>query len=63
MSMSTPCTGICKIDSETGLCIGCRRSIEEIGQWLHLPEEERRAIMAELPERSIENQQGHKETT
>jgi hypothetical protein len=39
------------IDPETGLCEGCGRTREEIGQWFRLPEEERLRIMAELPER------------
>ncbi len=48
---STPCVRVCLIDPETGLCEGCGRTREEIGQWFRLPEEERLRIMAELPER------------
>lgn len=48
---STPCVRVCMIDPETGLCEGCGRTREEIGQWFRLSEEERLRIMAELSER------------
>jgi predicted Fe-S protein YdhL (DUF1289 family) len=49
--MESPCVKICALDAATGLCSGCGRSLEEIGAWLHLSDQERRRIMAELPER------------
>ncbi|MGO4572768.1 DUF1289 domain-containing protein [Microvirga sp. 2TAF3] len=51
---SSPCIRVCTLDSETGLCEGCGRTREEIGQWYRLSEEERLRIMAELPERMRE---------
>lgn len=48
---STPCIRVCILDPETGLCEGCGRTLEEIGAWFRLSEEERLRIMAELPER------------
>lgn len=48
---SSPCVRVCLLDPETGLCEGCGRTREEIGQWFRLSEEERLRIMAELPER------------
>jgi len=49
--VSSPCIRVCILDPETGLCEGCGRTREEIARWFRLPEEERRRIMAELPER------------
>ncbi|MBN8919992.1 MAG: DUF1289 domain-containing protein [Rhizobiales bacterium] len=49
--ISTPCTGVCTIDAARGICRGCGRTADEIGQWLSLSEAERRAIMAALPAR------------
>ena len=49
--MQSPCVKICALDAETGLCTGCGRSLEEIGAWLNLSDQERRRIMAALPER------------
>jgi uncharacterized protein len=48
---STPCTKICVIDTPSGLCEGCGRTLAEIAGWSRLSEAERLAIMTELPER------------
>ena len=50
---SSPCVNICVIDRDSRLCIGCKRTGEEISIWSRLSEEARRAIMAELPQRRI----------
>lgn len=50
--IQSPCVRICVVHPETRLCIGCARSLEEIGRWSRMSSEERRAIMAELPDRS-----------
>jgi hypothetical protein len=49
--LETPCVNICLLDSETGLCVGCGRSIAEIASWAAMSDSERRAIMATLFER------------
>ena len=49
--MLTPCRKICVYDSLRELCAGCGRRLEEIESWLDMSEEERAAIMAELPGR------------
>jgi predicted Fe-S protein YdhL (DUF1289 family) len=50
-SISTPCIKTCAISGQTGLCIGCGRTLAEIARWGALTEPERKAIMAELPAR------------
>ncbi|MCA3562204.1 MAG: DUF1289 domain-containing protein [Aestuariivirga sp.] len=50
-AIETPCVKICVVDPETGLCIGCGRTRMEIGRWLGMTADERRLVMAELPER------------
>jgi len=47
----TPCIGVCEIDTATGLCTGCLRSVREIGAWSRLDNDARARIMATLPER------------
>ncbi len=47
----SPCKRICVIHPGSGLCIGCLRTAEEIAAWPRMTPEERRARMAELPER------------
>ncbi|MDP3599687.1 MAG: DUF1289 domain-containing protein [Bosea sp. (in: a-proteobacteria)] len=49
--MSSPCVKLCQLDPATRLCLGCGRSLNEIGRWSNLSETERRAIMTELPAR------------
>lgn len=50
-SISTPCIKVCAVSGQTGLCIGCGRTLAEIAGWGALTESERRSIMAELPAR------------
>ena len=52
--IESPCVKICVIHPEARLCVGCYRSIDEIGTWSRKPPEERRAIMADLPGRSAQ---------
>ena len=49
--MESPCLKICTYDPGTGLCQGCGRTLEEIGVWFSMSDEERRAVMEKLPER------------
>jgi uncharacterized protein len=48
---STPCTKVCIVSGQLGLCIGCGRTLNEIASWGRLDEPRRQAIMAELPAR------------
>ena len=50
-SRHSPCVGICKLDEDTGLCLGCARSGEEIAAWSGLDETARDTIWQKLPER------------
>lgn len=47
----TPCIKVCAVDGESSLCLGCHRTLPEIAQWGRLGDDERAAIMAELPAR------------
>jgi uncharacterized protein len=50
-SISSPCNRVCVVHPAARICVGCGRSLEEIGRWMALSEAERRAIMAQLPAR------------
>jgi predicted Fe-S protein YdhL (DUF1289 family) len=50
-AIATPCIKVCIVDGESGLCLGCYRSLREIAAWATLPASEREAIMAELADR------------
>lgn len=46
--IESPCIKVCAIDATTGWCLGCGRSMAEIGAWSSLAPERRRAVMDEL---------------
>ncbi len=49
--MESPCIKVCTYDPGAGLCLGCGRTLEEIGAWFSMSDAERRAVMDKLPER------------
>lgn len=51
MAASSPCINICQMDDDSDLCLGCGRTIDEIIAWGSLRENQRQAIMADLPAR------------
>jgi predicted Fe-S protein YdhL (DUF1289 family) len=44
----SPCIGVCQVDGQTQTCVGCHRTLAEIGQWMYMSDDERRTIMARL---------------
>ncbi len=50
-AIATPCVKVCIVDPESNLCLGCQRTLMEIAGWARFSEEEREALMAELPGR------------
>ncbi|MBL0953786.1 MAG: DUF1289 domain-containing protein [Leptospira sp.] len=55
MSRKSPCIKICMMDPESGFCAGCYRTIEEIGAWSSMTDEEKEAVWQELPRRKAGN--------
>lgn len=49
--IESPCILVCSIDMATGYCFGCGRTRDEIGAWLSMTAQARRAVMAVLPAR------------
>jgi hypothetical protein len=49
--ITTPCVKVCIVDGASGLCLGCFRTLPEIGQWSRLEDEARAVIMADLAAR------------
>ncbi|MCA2374696.1 DUF1289 domain-containing protein [Agrobacterium genomosp. 3 str. CIP 111-78] len=52
--METPGIHICRLNATSSLCIGCGRTLDEIGGWAGYSDEKRRTIMQALPQR-LEN--------
>lgn len=49
--IKSPCIKVCAVDGETGLCLGCGRSLKEIGGWMQFDDAGRQAVIDALPER------------
>ncbi|MDN5568795.1 MAG: DUF1289 domain-containing protein [Paracoccus sp. (in: a-proteobacteria)] len=54
----SPCIQICQIETDHDLCIGCFRTLDEIACWGMLSPQARQAIMATLPERERQMEDG-----
>ncbi|MEE9380901.1 MAG: DUF1289 domain-containing protein [Hyphomonadaceae bacterium] len=49
--VTTPCIQVCAVDGRTGWCLGCGRTLSEIGGWSACGAVERADILAKLPSR------------
>ncbi|MCZ8097928.1 MAG: DUF1289 domain-containing protein [Alsobacter sp.] len=47
----SPCIHVCTVDPASRLCVGCGRTLDEIGRWATMSPAERRTIMDGLPAR------------
>ena len=50
--VESPCIQICVVHPEERICTGCYRSIDEITRWSKMDNDERSAIIADLPSRA-----------
>lgn len=50
-TIESPCILVCVMDIQTGFCLGCARTLDEIAEWSSMSDDQRRAIMALLPAR------------
>ena len=54
MTLPSPCISICQIDPETGNCLGCYRSRQEIARWPAMSTDEQAALLQALKRRRAE---------
>ena len=52
--MKTPCIKVCQMDPARGLCLGCKRTLDEIARWGAMSDEERGRVLSELPRRRLD---------
>lgn len=50
-NIESPCIKVCAVDGETGMCLGCGRTLKEIGGWMSYDDAGRRDVMETLPAR------------
>jgi predicted Fe-S protein YdhL (DUF1289 family) len=47
--VKSPCVNWCEMHPQTGYCLGCFRTLDEIARWSSLSDDEQRAINLQLP--------------
>ena len=56
-NLPSPCISVCTMESRTGLCRGCLRTLDEIGAWSTLDDEGKRAVWARIEQRARAQEQ------
>lgn len=51
--VASPCISVCSVDAATKMCIGCLRTLKEIGGWRNMTAAEKRAVVAAVDERAL----------
>ncbi len=54
MTLPSPCISVCQIDPETGNCLGCYRSRQEIARWPAMSSHEQADLLRALKQRRAE---------
>lgn len=49
--VASPCTSVCRMDSDGVYCVGCFRTLDEIAGWSAFDDERRQQIWDELRRR------------
>ena len=49
----SPCVSVCRIDTASGLCVGCLRTLDEIAAWGSLADGAKLAIWNEIERRRV----------
>jgi uncharacterized protein len=50
-ALESPCVQICEMDDALGLCRGCRRTLQEIADWLEMTPGEQSATLRRIADR------------
>ena len=51
-TVASPCISVCTVDRSRNLCMGCLRTLQEIGAWRNMTMAEKRATVAACAERA-----------
>ena len=49
--IDSPCNDICTQDLQSGLCIGCKRTQEEIANWIKYTDEQKKQVLIDIENR------------
>ena len=51
--IKSPCKNVCELDPNTGFCLGCKRSIDEINNWSLKDDKEKISIIKKAQNREF----------
>ncbi|MCU0881082.1 MAG: DUF1289 domain-containing protein [Hyphomonadaceae bacterium] len=51
-AIASPCIKVCAVEPQSGICLGCYRTLPEIAGWGRMTPEAREVIMADLATRA-----------
>ena len=51
--IKSPCINVCELDPSTGLCLGCKRTIDEISNWNFKDDKEKIFINKKIQNRDL----------
>lgn len=49
--IESPCTNVCVIEQDSGLCRGCHRTLAEISSWMSYTRAEKLAVLEQIARR------------
>lgn len=49
--VSSPCVDVCQLDFYKQVCIGCYRTLDEIGRWREMTDDERKIVLDNIEDR------------
>lgn len=51
MAIWSPCIKVCFVDPKAQICVGCFRTLDELGRWTSMSDSERALVGSRLDER------------
>ena len=52
MTVASPCISVCRMNSQSGLCEGCLRTLDEIAAWSTMDDEGKQDVWALIAQRA-----------
>ena len=53
VAVPSPCLSVCRLDERRSVCVGCLRTLAEIGAWSRMSDEDKLAVWAQLETREL----------
>lgn len=53
VAVPSPCLSVCRLDERSELCVGCLRTLAEIGAWSRMSDADKLAVWAQIAQREV----------